>query len=33
MNEWRYPNLTPPGKKSQQFKTGPSILDECNPES
>lgn len=33
MNEWRFPNLTPPGKNKGDYKIGPSILDECNPES
>jgi hypothetical protein len=33
MSEWRFPNLTPPHKKKHEYKTGPSIFDETNPDS
>lgn len=33
MNGWRFPNLTPVGKTKTPYKIGPSILDECSPES
>lgn len=31
--EWRFANLTPPSKQTKEYKLGPSILDEINPES
>ena len=33
MDKWYYPNLTPPSKTKASYKTGPSILDEINPDS
>lgn len=33
VNEWHYPNITPPHKTKPEYKVVPTILDESNPNS